>query len=213
MTKERPILFSTPMVKAILEGRKTMTRRVVKSRHESGMFAVSRTAGQITSIESLDWDERNCEKDVYCPYGNPGDILWVREKTFKDVDDVYYYADGTCCDQIPECCCCEVGKPRLIPSIHMPKSACRIWLEITDVRVERLHEITNEDCKKEGVTPDYSDLFPYAKSFKALWRKINGEESWERNPFVWVICFKVLSTTGKPNIEPTVQVSDTTKAD
>ena len=81
MRKETAASFMPEMVKAILDDRKTMTRRKIKSRHESGLFAVNRrvTDGQVISINSLDWDERNCEKDITCPYGKPGDLLYVRE--------------------------------------------------------------------------------------------------------------------------------------
>lgn len=100
MTKEIPILFSTTMVQAELEGRKTQTRRVIKSRHESGLFNVIRRAtdGHITNICSLDWDERNCEKDVTCPYGKPGDILWVKE-TFTILD---WWEDSKAVQVLPE---------------------------------------------------------------------------------------------------------------
>jgi hypothetical protein len=116
------------------------------------------------------------------------------------------------------------------PSIHMPKDVCRIWLEVTNVRAERLHDITEEDARAEGIReftkddklckyglPDWNwqDMFRTAKqSFMQLWCMINGFESWNENPWVWVIEFKVLSTTGKPmpTTEQKAQVSDTTKS-
>lgn len=202
MTKEIPILFSTPMVQAILAGRKTQTRRVIKSRHESGLFQVSRrkSDGQIISIESLDWDERNCEKNITCPYGQPGDLLWVRETfVYRDKHDKYYYkADYPDSD--------PYAHSGWKPSIHMPKAAARIWLEVTNVRAERLQDITEHDALQEGMSirydKDEDGLVVKDKrnteAFEELWQSINGTESWEANPWVWVVEFKVLSTTGKP---------------
>lgn len=221
MRKQIPILFSTPMVQAILDGRKTMTRRKIKSRHESGLFQVNRRVsdGQITDINSLDWDERNCEKDITCPYGQPGDILWVRESAanlnvdFPSVEPYWIYkADIQIKDQH--------GPVTWKPSIHMPKSACRIWLEITDVRVERLQDMDGahaEECDslKEGIMKFHHGDGNYGYHWKGdmdgknfvhpfdafvdLWKSINGPESWEANPWVWVVEFKILSTTGKPS--------------
>jgi uncharacterized protein YqfB (UPF0267 family) len=202
MIKEIPILFSTPMVQAILAGRKTQTRRIIKSRHESGLFQVSRrkSDGQIISIESLDWDERNCEKNITCPYGQPGDLLWVRE-SWRGVkqdfgEDRYEYRATEKIDI----------DTKWKPSIHMPKTAARIWLEVTNVRAERLQDITEHDALQEGMSirydKDEDGLVVKDKrnteAFEELWQSINGTESWEANPWVWVVEFKVLSTTGKP---------------
>lgn len=178
MTKFHPILFSTPMVQAIREGRKTMTRRTAKG--------VKYTVNQ-------------------CPYGKVGDVLWVREtSTQESITDeapfkTIYKADVG--ENYP------MGSNKWKPSIFMPKSACRIFLEITDIKIERLQDISEEDAKAEGVETkkgswgtvhfiDYTSNvrgsgFDWAKqSFKTLWQKINGSESWEENPFVWVIKFK-----------------------
>jgi hypothetical protein len=206
MIKFKPILFSTPMVQAILEGRKTMTRRIIKSNHESGLFAVGRrkSDGQITKITSLDWDECSGDvtNDIQCRYGKVGDVLWVRETwnciSYLNPDNTeykyFYKADNGN----------DFSKWK--PSIFMPKATCRIFLEITNVKVERLQEISDEDAKSEGVEfipnmaypqnwKDYSDefappLISPQHSFISLWDSINGEESWEANPFVWVIEFK-----------------------
>ena len=206
--KQIPILFSGPMVKAILDGSKTQTRRVIKSRHESGLFQVSRRVSdnQIINIESLDWDERDCEKDITCPYGQPGDVLWVRETYFKDGDEYIYRADGTCCEQFEQCECEDVGKPKWKPSIFMPREACRILLKITDVRAERLHEISKEDAISEGITisENLRNGWPMHKgilensipdtieqlAFWNLWQDINGSESLESNPWCWVVSFE-----------------------
>ena len=214
--KERPILFSGPMVRAILEGRKTVTRRPVKVQ--------PRTKGDIGSyglgqpfIRHPDPTKRNPE----CPYGRPGDRLWVREThkiaTGKAGDSqacVRYEADGDYQAKVlplPE----AIGPrtfDRTSPSIHMPRWASRILLEITSVRVEQLQDISEQQALAEGVVgvdfrPD--DGFPMcrgymvgpddgksplethaSKAFAGLWRSINGAESWDSNPWVWVVEFK-----------------------
>lgn len=204
--KLRPILFSTPMVQAILEGRKTQTRRLIKSRHESGLFQVCKRAtdGQIMNIESLDWDERNCEKDITCPYGNIGDLLWVRESFMRyQPGRPFIYKTEVSEEQM------KGGAFKFKPSIHMPYEACRLWLKITNIRIERLQEITPEDAEAEGIKGYPGDLWKRytvntdtatqfmgetvlsrTQSFKTLWQSINGEESWDSNPFVWVVEFE-----------------------
>lgn len=184
--KERPILFSAPMVRAILEGRKTVTRRPVKG---VGLVWLDNFKPEYVA----DPDNN------LCPYGKPGDRLWVRE-TFNQtnpgaLDGVYYYrADG----RFPKC----IGGGRFTsaeswkPSIHMPRAASRILLEITDLRVERLQDISNEQALAEGVKsaepdidPDGNDYSP-CELFGGLWTMINGMESWNANPWVWVVEFK-----------------------
>ncbi|RON88475.1 hypothetical protein [Pseudomonas fluorescens] len=150
--KERPILFSAPMVRAILDGRKTVTRRPVKGLSTS--FAVT-TAADESPLNSVCWNVGG--PIIRCPYGKPGDRLYVRETCFINdyreagvpVDErasceIHYRADG-----IPD----FEGEEELIrwrPSIHMPRWASRILLEVTDVRVERLHDISEEQAKAEG---------------------------------------------------------------
>lgn len=215
----RPILFSTPMVQAILEGRKTQTRRIIKSKHESGLFQVCKNLdGKVTEITSLDWDEcpkNDCTNDIK-PLANIGDILWVREtfaKMFdiheelvgKDKEDMgyWYKTDG----ELSEASFYIEGY-KWKPSIFMPKEACRIFLEVTDVRVERLQHISLDDARAEGVeiVTDWTKenaLYQYRNylksnssfldsqlSFKSLWQSINREKSWEENPFVFVYDFK-----------------------
>jgi hypothetical protein len=87
-----------------------------------------------------------------------------------------------------------IGSERWRPSIHMPKWAARIWLEITNIRVERLNDISDEDAGKEGVFPNGDNAKPHVKSFFLLWSRLNGAGSWEKNPWVWVIEFKRLET-------------------
>lgn len=205
MKKEIPILFSTPMVQATLEGRKTMTRRIVKPQpdqdDEPGL--VPKILGNEENWGKWYWDTDEGERIVKaCPYGEPGDVLWVREKFTKYKGGGFAYAANghTCYPDI-----------RWWPSIHMPKDACRIWLEVTEVRVERLQYISEDDAKAEGIERSRSGdgrivYKHYLKpkygpspvhSFETLWTKINGAYSWAANPWVWVVSFKVLSTTGK----------------
>ena len=203
--KERPILFSAPMVRAILDGRKTQTRRVVKNipwlPDVNPNFSQARpfvNAGRWRMAGSAEMTT-----DFYCPFGQPGDRLWVRE-TFghferndqlKAGDEIFYRADGESVDLEP-----------WRPSIHMPRWACRIELEITAVRVERLQDISEADALAEGafkapasgrISDSYATMaiagIWYAtatKWFGNLWRQINGEESWDENPWVWVVEFK-----------------------
>lgn len=195
--KERPILFNGEMVRAILNGTKTQTRRVVK---DTGLYAIDPIIhGEAVAAREL---ERLATR---CPFGQPGDRLWVRESHwwFKDehnpvtgyfppkltLDDVVFRADG------------DDKAKTWRPSIHMPRWASRITLEIVAVRVERLQSTSEADAKAEGVGCDSDGWFDYlmpstqccqsAKdSFATLWKSINGEESWDENPWVWVVEFK-----------------------
>lgn len=198
----KPILFSTPMVQAILDGRKTMTRRVIKSKHESGLFRVCKrvTDGAITEITSLDWDEspkNDCTNDIQPKY-KVGDILWVRETWARHLDtDLFLYRS--------DCGYIQVGW-NWKPSIFMPFDACRIFLEVTDVRAEKLGEISSADAIAEGIEsfrpvpgdgPSVTLYRDYTggqwtadpiESFKSLWRSINGD--WNPDQWVWVYSFK-----------------------
>lgn len=218
MKKEIPLLFSTPMVQAIVDGRKTQTRRVIKNIHPECKYLPDCNGPGVSFMEPKYFTKPKDEQWVsiaQCPYGKPGDLLWVREKHKRLVNCETsefafwsYYADS------PE----GFHKKypyKWKPSIHMPKDAARIWLEVTDVRVERLHDISEADAKAEGApdtlkVDDFKLLkglgnWPIPKPFHqhqfgflALWCKINGCPSWLQNPWVWVVSFKVLSTTGKP---------------
>lgn len=204
--KERPILFSAPMVRAILEGRKTVTRRALKMPH--GFWETSAT-GELVPIPAN------------CPYGKSGDRLWVRETwagplvdedqmhlvemngwdSFRKPEHCQYRASGGTAEFFDyakdETVC------RWTPSIHMPRWASRILLEITDVRVERLRDITEEQAKAEGVQlyTDHAELGDWwhvegietysadpRKSFELLWSSVGGD--WNANPWVWVVEFK-----------------------
>lgn len=192
---ERPILFSGPMVRAILEGRKTQTRRILKPQpieHDGIIECGPAIAGSMHALHQ--WLIAN-----KCPYGKPGGTrLWVREKhavwhrdgwveggvTIEPADrGVYYWADQGAMHQ--------VGK--WTPSIHMPRWASRITLEVEGVRVERLQDITRGDAMAEGCPfPNMADGPDPRKWYEELWNQINGPGSWEANPWVWVVGFKVI---------------------
>jgi len=219
--KERPIIFNGDMVRAILEGRKTQTRRVVKPQPyelrnpPGGMglpFATYQSFYQGITATRLK-----------CPYGEKGDRLWVRETfqiesnaRYQDVysqpdtplGPVHYFKDGG--DEWFECPRYKASEPDTHlgedekpdpwkPSIHMPRWASRITLEVTGVRVERLQEISERDAEAEGIDESGTKCIvcgePYAcavDGFACLWDSINSKRgySWDSNPWVWVIEFK-----------------------
>jgi hypothetical protein len=201
--KERPILFSAPMVRAILDGRKTQTRRICKPQPPE------HTESIVTYHHPDDDDGRGSRFWPFydgalmepagwpqpCRYGAPGDRLWVREtwaryEIDQDSHSVAYRA--TPAAEVPR-------DIRWRPSIHMPRNASRITLAITDVRVERLQEITEEDARVEGVTRNEWEYDngegpeTYRDAYACLWDHINGRGSWDENPWVWVIEFRTLS--------------------
>ncbi len=210
--KIKPILFSTPMIQAIIAGRKTQTRRIIKSKHESGMFEVSKTLdGIVTGITSINWDERpkNDFTNDIKPIAVAGDILWVRE-TWQDSQCFDYSMSGYQykADK-PASTHAEEYGIRWRPSIFMPKEAARIFLKVTNVRVERLQDISQLDAEQEGVKIDDEGMMCWdylenrwlthdgvpEKSFETLWQSINGIDSWDANPWVWVYEFEF---TDKP---------------
>ncbi len=184
---ERPILFSAPMVRALLAGTKTQTRRVVKGWPlewlKPGMFTPEYVA---------------LPENGACPYGQPGDRLWVREAwtTHACFDHIragelttrslHYQADGRI----------QTGRNRA--AMHMPRWASRITLEVTGVRVERLQDISEADAQAEGcalecMTPtgdDSGSAIHGPGGYMALWESINGPGSWDANPRVWVVEFR-----------------------
>ena len=213
--RERPILFSAPMVRAILAGTKTQTRRIVKPQPEYEDAAGLCWRGVAYGITT----ERRPYLGEFvkrCPYGAPGDRLWVRE-AFTHITGngirVHYRADGEPTDREGRVLPTEPGLRRWSPSIHMPRRASRITLEVTRVRVERLHDITEEDARAEGVEAmdgmfDEVELCRIAKIagssyedargwFAALWCQINGAESWDANPWVWVVEFKRMEAAAR----------------
>lgn len=243
MAKERPILFSGEMVRAILDGRKTHTRRLKGLERFNINPAVFTISNKQTHVCRL-WDSRveenpnplevyhillSCdgfENKVKCPYGKTGDVLYVKE-TYKYVlsDHAHDLLEGSR-DKTQFVYRASMHPDWMLyakerygykwtPSVHMPKYAARIWLKVKDVRVERLNAISEADAIAEGVEEVVSewsvgygnynlkgDDAPYydnpVHSFQSLWQAINGPESWAVNPWVWVIEFEVLSTTGKP---------------
>ena len=185
--RERPILFSTQMVNAILAGEKTMTRRIVKFPKDftgENVFHNGSLGLKYTSNMGGDTVQR-----LSCKHGEIGDKLWVRETfcqiTVEDRPLLLYKADGDLNNAFDVF---RADKPWR-PSIYMPRSASRITLKITDVRAERLQSITEEDAQSEGVLSSGFDK-TYRYSFSKLWESINGNGSWTANPWVWVIEFK-----------------------
>jgi len=185
--KERPILFSAEMVRALLAGRKTQTRRILKVQPPNSDYQLARcmdTTGDRSIIDKLHWIRTKNERvneDVGQPYfsdyAKAGDRLWVKETFYYDicpwanggslvekpkdfVEDAFYYrADGECCQQIPECQCASTGPTKWRPSIFMPRWASRLTLEIKTLRVERLQDISEADAIAEGIR-----AFPYVES-------------------------------------------------
>jgi hypothetical protein len=188
--KQRPIIFNTEMVRAILDGRKTQTRRAITDKQ----LSLFKCAASIGECHYLDDDINPKSMGYYrqfCQFGEVGDQLYVRE-TFADCGSrLTYKADK---DDGAHC----VVK-RWTPSIHMPRFAARIILEVTDVRVEKVQHISERDAWAEGFE-GYDDDVTGGKSgyseFCEAWQSIYGEQSWQSNPFVWVIEFKLISTTG-----------------
>lgn len=211
---ERPILFSAPMVRAILEGRKTQTRR---------KMSVQPWPNATVEVGPyhLHWIDRNGgDVGLRCPYGALGDHLWVRETVAYGANyHVAYKADSVC----GVWCWNGDGQPVFVPhgnilegdggalvgnyglakygarwrpSIHMPRWASRITLRITDIRVERLQDISEDDARAEGCDParwiDETDvgMEGYREGFARLWNKINGPGAWDVNPWVWVVSFE-----------------------
>lgn len=184
--KERPILFSGEMVRAILEGRKTQTRRVVKPQGAIVSDAMARSLGvQPPKIENT--------PVIPCPYGQPGDRLWVRE-TFAhteqlglhQTDENYGFAYKATQPEWGT----EIQGWKWKSSIYMPRWASRITLEIVSVRVERLQDISEEDAFSEGFPYQFGYGCKTTEWFKQLWQSIYGAKSWDANPFVWVVEFR-----------------------
>lgn len=255
MSTERPILFSDHMVRAILSGAKTQTRRIVTTREPLtfiggsgddrddpsnwGWFFDDREGhGWSVLGRGHTWRNDNDRASIRCPYGRVGDRLWVREAWRlrgwgeDERATVEYRADGAhrvcevLTDSYEDWLCGEQShleaqgatmvddpergpvlrlpegkQPHWRPSIFMRRWACRLVLEVTDVRVERLQKITEADARAEGVVPYTTNTLrmsdPNAKgplylpAFEELWDSINGDrESWSSNPWVWVVTFK-----------------------
>ena len=192
--KEIPILFSTPMVRAILDGTKTQTRQVIKPQPEyafgDGRREVYKWKDGLFSLKF--YPDRTIILD-YCPYGKPGDILCVRETfTLTQYGKHVYKAD--CRDKDGyywSSVAADINGVKWRPSIHMPRKAARIFLEVKSVRVERLQDISQEDIYAEGIQIDCVSSYANRFSFIKLWDTLNAKRgySWESNPWVWVIEF------------------------
>lgn len=210
--KERPMLFSAPMVRALLEGSKTQTRRVAKFKpRDAGCnlsFSAMRVGHYMTGKPEAGFVLHAGAGDstfpLICPYGQPGDRIWVRE-TFQgplfDGERMDEFRRDSSKFEKPEFCvfAADGGGPpefqdaddnlfcRWRPSIHMPRWASRIQLEIVAVRVERLQAISYDDAVAEGIDHEYPKA---VAQYHALWEQINGAGSWSANPWVWVVEFK-----------------------
>lgn len=223
--KERPILFSAPMVRALLAGTKTQTRRMMKNPpiwnteyQPNGWQWIGKNPGEpaLTKWPDAAKIGREIAIRATCPYGQPGDRLWVREAwglhaygddtdwlkgscTELDLDDhvIAYRADW---GPLQDSC-------HWRPSIHMPRAASRITLEVTGVRVERLQDISEADAQAEGarecdpvsgrevLLAGPSQRGSFRLHYRDIWESINGPESWAANPWVWVVEFKRVEAT------------------
>ena len=205
--KETGLMFKSPLVRAILSGQKTQTRRVMNPQPASCTHDAWPTKWVGEGCEwhcaicgngnRLNPRVKSCVSGINCPMGKPGDRIYVRE-TFARVPTVCGseelvfaadYQDGSD----------KSAGVKYTPAIHMPKADARIWLEITGVRVERLQSITEADAKAEGAVLKNSPaahLTSYRRGFQELWESTGGD--WPANPWVWVIDFKTISTTGRP---------------
>ena len=212
MKKETGLMFKAPLVRAILAGQKTQTRRVVKPQPAPGQGMVNAAYCGHPNLWLRDGpcDEADPAYEWRCPMGKPGDRIYVRETwqhanfplgPYDEGTTVFYRADYLDDPHGPDGEKSSEGKYRhWSPAIHMPKAAARIWLEITGVRVERLLSITEADLAREGIQ-EYIDKGvdhdgTPRDTFRKLWETTGGD--WPANPWVWVIDFKTISTTGRP---------------
>lgn len=225
--KEHPIIFSAPMVRAIIDGRKTQTRRVLKYQPirctELPVILFPQSRDESIMQTGFIWPNAKEQILARCPYGQLGDRLWVRE-TFQgpllesEEHEAQFHNDGPDAFKKPGFCAyratdtldavdADGNDLGWRPSIYMPRWASRILLEITDVRVERLQDISEEDAKAEGADclitanctdksralldlPLMEDANPYRNGYALLWESINGDGAWVANPWVWVVEFK-----------------------
>ena len=213
----KAILFSPPMVRAILDGRKTQTRRIID---HPRLFTIDDLSPQPFPVyvgvgAEIPWGQRTAPNNTsrLHPKYQTGDLLWVRERWCNRVDDddrFVYNADG---NLDASCFWHEATNPDVVavngdgfqrfrkdgsaaspwkPGIHMPREACRLWLKVEAVRVERLQDITEADARAEGVDPIAATpgVRPtYIVGFAAVWMLIHGVGSWDANPWVWVYTF------------------------
>ena len=189
--KETGLMFKAPLVRALLDGRKTQTRRIAKPVRHPDLGNVYSPGALVLEHEPQHVINRTC------PYGQPGDRIYVRE-TFSQHPEwgqLAFRADGEEFEDADG----WLWEPKWQPSSQMPKELARIWLEVTGVRVERLQEITPEDCIAEGLNTTLRERdaeVNLKQQFKELWESTGGD--WAANPWVWAVDFKALSTTGRP---------------
>ncbi len=187
----KPILFNTEMVQAILDGRKTCTRRVVKTRRKDayGFYVAKGPDGSFTGVYEYDEDERMFENQLIPPY-KPGDILYVRETWGEGyAEGTYIYKADDKLAELPTFK--KTSKILYHPSIHMPKEAARIWLKVTDVRVERLQDMTDDDAEAEGCFDYTSTALGFPDVWDSTIKKSDLDHyGWDANPWVWVIEFE-----------------------
>jgi hypothetical protein len=223
---DRPILISTPLVRPTIDGFKTVTRRlrgleVVNENPGDWHFAWADALGgsglddKGRRIALFTQDDVNWTP-ISCPYGKAGDQLWVRETVVPLTNGYGYKADGLIrCGKIPGTNRYYVPRMRWTPSIHMPRDASRITLELLDISLERAHDITEADAKMEGVdrgilrdgpntekgqfhlemTCKGGPIGNYRDGFIFTWMTLNGRESWDKNPWIWRLFFKLLKCT------------------
>ncbi|MDE7599633.1 hypothetical protein NVR57_13030 [Enterobacter asburiae] len=191
--KERGMIFNGAMVRALLDGRKTQTRRPVNPQPELTAGSGFSWKGWVYGSGSSDLETNKNFAHAACPFGKPGDRIWVREtwaEAGASAPDLKLYRANypahvpTHYENVP-----PAEGVRWTPSIHMPRWASRILLEITSVRVERLRSMSQDDARAEGVIAA-SGPMEAGLAFRELWDSIYGVESWGANPWVWVIEFK-----------------------
>ena len=194
--KDTGLIFKAPMVRAILKGRKTQTRRVAKPVNHPDLGNLYTPGALVREHEPQHVINRAC------PYGQPGDRIYVRE-TFSQHPEwgqLAFRADGEEFEDADG----WLWEPKWMPSIHMPKDLARIWLEITGVRLERIQDISEADALAEGARFELASIdsvrigatASFLSGFRNIWESTGGD--WNANPWVWAIDFKVLSTTGRP---------------
>lgn len=200
----RPILFSPEMVLALLDGRKTQTRRVMTTQPTGELRPLSEWSQGLAAAchdhnpdpEKLAAHSERLKSKVFpfttesgglmsptCPYGVPGDLLYVREPIIKTCVGVVYVADGH-----------DRARIKATPSIHMPRAESRLTLRVTDVRVQRIQDISNEDAIAEGIGTPLDIRYAAFDGFRPLWDRINAERGhgWDTNPWVWALSFEVI---------------------
>ncbi len=191
--RDYPILFDYQMVQAILSGKKTQTRRLFKSPLSKAM----EPAFEIWH-DGTEWIARlkngQCYKyPIVCPYGQPGDLLWVKETYAPAINDFAYKADYSKAVLLE-----KRNKGLWKPSIHMPKSASRIWLQITDIKAQRLQSVDEIEAEQEGTGMgqifgfDISGKPSFRQGFFEKWIQIYGIQSYHSNPWIWSISFQVV---------------------